>query len=166
MRNKVSRIIIDTNLWISFLITKDYSKIDKILFSRDGILVFSTELLEEFLEVANRPKLRRFFSQTDLENIIETIDEYADFVSVTTQIDVCRDSKDNFLLSLSIDGNADFLLTGDKDLLDLKKFGETAIITFYLFFERPKPMALVTKLPTAYTAQYFGINCAGNNTHG
>lgn len=90
MRNKVSRIIIDTNLWISFLITKDYSKIDEILFSRDGILVFSTELLEEFLEVANRPKLRRFFSQTDLENIIETIDEYADFVSVTTQIDVCR----------------------------------------------------------------------------
>jgi uncharacterized protein len=135
MRNKVSRIINDTNLWISFLITKDYTKLDEIIFSRDGILVFSNELLEEFLEVANRPKLRRFFSQADLENILETINEYADFVSVTTQIEVCRDFKDNFLLSLSIDGNADFLLTGDKDLLDLKKFGETEIITIADFLK-------------------------------
>lgn len=129
MRNKVSRIIIDTNLWISFLITKDFTKLDEIIFTRRGILVFSQELLDEFLEVARRPKFRRFFSSTDIEEILETIDEYADFVKVQTKIEVCRDSKDNFLLSLSIDGNADILLTGDKDLLDLSKFGETTIIT-------------------------------------
>ena len=129
MRNKVSRIIIDTNLWISFLITKDFIKLDEIIFSRQGILVFSQELLDEFLAVARRPKFRRFFSSTDIEEILETIDEYADFVKVQTKIEVCRDAKDNFLLSLSIDGHADFLLTGDKDLLGLTKFGETTIIT-------------------------------------
>ena len=129
MRNKVSRIIIDTNLWISFLITKDFTKLDEIIFSRQGILVFSQELLDEFLAVARRPKFRRFFSSTDIEEILETIDEYADFVKVQTKIEVCRDAKDNFLLSLSIDGHADFLLTGDKDLLGLTKFGETTIIT-------------------------------------
>ncbi len=32
MRNKISRVIIDTNLWISFLITKDYSKLDDLIF--------------------------------------------------------------------------------------------------------------------------------------
>ena len=129
MRNKVNRIIIDTNLWISFLITKDFTKLDQIIFLRQGILVFSQELLDEFLEVARRPKFRRFFSSTDIEEILETIDEYADFVKVQTKIELCRDAKDNFLLSLSIDGRADFLLTGDKDLLDLNKFGETTIIT-------------------------------------
>ena len=129
MRNKVSRIIIDTNLWISFLITKDFTKFDEIIFSRQGILIFSQELLDEFLEVARRPKFRRFFSSADIEEILETIDEYADFVKIETQIEACRDPKDNFLLSLSVDGHADFLLTGDKDLLDLAKFGETTIVT-------------------------------------
>ena len=91
-------------------------------------MVFSQELLDEFLEVARRPKFRRFFSPADIKEILETIDEYADFVKVQTKIEVCRDLKDNFLLSLSIDGNADFLLTGDKDLLDMIKFGKTAIV--------------------------------------
>ncbi len=129
MQNKVSRIIIDTNLWISFLITKDFSKLDEIIFSGHGILVFSQELLDEFLAVARRPKFRRFFSSTDIEDILETIEEYAEFVKVHAKVEVCRDPKDNFLLSLSIDGNVDFLLTGDNDLLDLKKFGETKIVT-------------------------------------
>lgn len=135
MQNKVSRIIIDTNLWISFLITKDFAKIDEFLFSRRGILVFSQELLDEFLEVARRPKFRRFFSTTDIEELLETIDEYADFVKVQTQIEICRDPKDNFLLSLSVDGKADYLLTGDKDLLELTKFGETTIITISDFLQ-------------------------------
>lgn len=135
MQNKVSRIIIDTNLWISFLITRDFTKLDEIIFSRQGILVFSQELVDEFLEVARRPKFRRFFSASDIEEILETIDEYADFVKVQTKIEACRDPKDNFLLSLSVDGNADFLLTGDKDLLDLTKFGETTIITISDFLQ-------------------------------
>jgi uncharacterized protein len=135
MRNKVSRIIIDTNLWISFLITRDFARLDEIIFSRQGILIFSQELLDEFLEVAKRPKFRRFFSTADIEALLETIDEYADFVKVQSKIEICRNPKDNFLLSLSVDGNADFLLTGDKDLLDLIKFGETTIITIADFLK-------------------------------
>jgi putative PIN family toxin of toxin-antitoxin system len=135
MQNKVSRIIIDTNLWISFLITKDFAKLDQIIFSRLGILIFSQELLAEFLEVARRPKFRRFFSLADIEEILETINEYAAFVKVYTKVEVCRDLKDNFLLSLAIDGNADFLLTGDKDLLIKRRFGKTTIITISDFLK-------------------------------
>lgn len=87
------------------------------------------------MEVARRPKFRRFISPADIEEILGTIDEYADFVKVQTKIEVCRDTKDNFLLSLSVDGNADFLLTGDKDLLDMTKFGETAIVTISNFLQ-------------------------------
>ena len=71
----------------------------------------------------------------DLEEILKTIGRYADFVKVQTKIEVCRDPKDNFLLSLSIDGNADYLLTGDQDLLDLIKFGETTILTISDFLK-------------------------------
>lgn len=119
MQNNVSRIIVDTNLWISFLITRDFEKLDEIIFSKRVILVFSQELLDEFLEVVSRPKFKSFFSPSDVEAILETIHHFADFVSVQTKVNVCRDVKDNFLLSLSVDGKADFLLTGDKDILEL-----------------------------------------------
>lgn len=135
MQNKAIRIVIDTNLWISFLISKDYTKLDEIIFSRNVILIFSQELLDEFLEVIKRPKLRRFFSTSDIEEILETIAEYADFVQVETKVEVCRDPKDNFLLSLSIDGKVDYLLTGDKDLLDLCKFADTNIVTISDFLQ-------------------------------
>lgn len=138
MQKKVSRIIIDTNLWISFLLTNDFSNLDEIIFSRQGTLVFSQELLDEFLEVARRPKFRRFFSISDIEVMLETIDEFADFVIVQNQVEICRDPKDNFLLLLSVDGNADFLLTGDKDLLDLIKFGSTKITTISDFLQDNK----------------------------
>jgi len=41
---------------------------------------------------------------------------------------MCRDSKDNFLLSLALDGRSDYLITGDKDLLELKEIGITKIV--------------------------------------
>jgi uncharacterized protein len=135
MKNKVSRIIIDTNLWISFLITKNFTRLDEIIFSKKCVLIFSQELLEEFLTVAKRPKFRRFFSSSDLEEILETIQEHAEFVEVTSKTEVCKDPKDNFLLSLSMDGNADFLLTGDSDLLILTKFCKTSIITISDFLD-------------------------------
>lgn len=61
--------------------------------------------------------------------IFNIIERYADYVIVTSNVDLCRDDKDNFLLSLAKDSEADFLITGDKDLLVLKKFEETRIVT-------------------------------------
>lgn len=135
MKKKVVRIILDTNLWISFLISKDLAKLDELIFSKKCTLLFSQELLEEFLTVAKRPKFRQFFSIADLEEILETIDEYGDFILIKSNIDSCRDPKDNFLLSLAVDGKADFLITGDKDLLDLKKYGSTTILTISDFLK-------------------------------
>lgn len=134
MKSKPKRIILDTNLWISFLITKNYSKLDDILFAKECVLVFSMELLDEFLEVARRPKFRRFFSPSDIEGLLETIQEYGDLVDVKTNVGICRDAKDNFLLSLAHDGKADILLTGDDDLLVLEKYNKTQIMTIGDFF--------------------------------
>ncbi|MEN0052468.1 MAG: putative toxin-antitoxin system toxin component, PIN family [Mucilaginibacter sp.] len=136
MQNSSVRIILDTNLWISFLIKKDFSKLDHLLFAEHIKIIFSQELLEEFLSVARRPKFRKYFSPTDLEDILETIEEYAEFVDVKTNITTCRDQKDNFLLALAADSKATYLITGDSDLLILKAQGETSIITITDLFDR------------------------------
>ncbi len=55
------------------------------------------------------------------------------WVNVTSDITICRDPKDNYLLSLAKDGKADYLVTGDQDLLILEKFEHTSICTLNQF---------------------------------
>ena len=127
------RIIIDTNLWISFLLSKRFHFIDQLLDSGKMELVFCDELLAELIDVANRPKLSKFFTAEDWALVFEIIDRYAVHIPVVSSVTLCRDAKDNFLLSLAQDAKADYLLTGDKDLLVLKTFGITQIITIAEF---------------------------------
>ena len=129
MPGKKDRIIIDTNLWISFLLTNDYSSLDIILSNSKLVLIFSDELLKEFIEVANRPKFKKYFSSQDLQDLFLQIKNHGVFIVSLSITNICRDPKDNFLLSLSKDGKASHLITGDKDLLDLKRYGKTKILS-------------------------------------
>jgi uncharacterized protein len=129
MRNQKDRVIIDTNLWISFLLTKDLSKFDTIIADLEIILVFSRELIDEIVEVTQRSKFRKYFALDDIESLLLKIRARAIFVNVTSPTTACRDPKDNFLLSLAVDSKATHLITGDKDLLILEKFGRTKILT-------------------------------------
>ena len=108
---------------------KEYSLFDKIISNPYSTLLFSAKLIEEFIEVASRPKFKRYFSSNDLEELLFQMREHGEFITVTSSTNICRDPKDNFLLSLSKDGKASHLITGDKDLLDLKRFGKTQIVT-------------------------------------
>jgi uncharacterized protein len=129
MPGQKNRIIIDTNGWISFLLTKDFSALDAVIANNAVILIFSQELIDEIVEVTQRSKFRKYFPIDDVENLLLKIRARSVFVTVTSEADACRDPKDNFLLALSIDGNATHLLTGDKDLLVLQQFGTTTILT-------------------------------------
>ena len=133
MLKRKSRIVIDTNIWISFLLTKDFSSFDKLVSNPNMILLFSDKLLEEFIEVARRPKFKKYFSQSDLEELLIQMRENGEFILVKSTTTICRDPKDNFLLDLCKDGEASHLITGDKDLLDLKSYGKTQIITLKKF---------------------------------
>ena len=129
MQTEPSKIVVDTNLWISYLITNGFKRLDKLIIGDKVRLVFSHELIDEFIEVAKRPKFRKYFSSNDVAKLLEIFDSYGELVEVKSNIKVCRDIKDNFLLSLSVDSQADFLITGDNDLLEIKKFGNTNILT-------------------------------------
>lgn len=107
MKNK--RVVLDTSLWVSFLVSNRLKELDLLLKTEFVTLVFSEELLGEFLEVSHRP---------------------------TSNVDQCRDQKDNFLLNLAIDGRADFLITGDADLLVLGRINETRIISWAEFISK------------------------------
>ncbi len=135
MLRQKNRVIIDTNLWISFLLTKDFKRFDKIISDKKLILLFSQELVDEFVEVTQRKKFRNYFPLDDIESLMIKIKRRSEFIKIESIITDCRDPKDNFLLSLSIDGKATHLITGDKDLLILKNYGETKILTITEYAE-------------------------------
>lgn len=128
MRNK--KIILDTNLWISFLITKKLLEIDNLIENKKITLIFSDELIAEFVEVVHRPKFEKYFSKEDIEKIFNYFDQFGKLIKVKSDIHICRDEKDNFLLNLSVDSKADYLITGDSDLLVLEKIERTKIMNF------------------------------------
>ncbi|MEW4925586.1 putative toxin-antitoxin system toxin component, PIN family [Algibacter sp. 2305UL17-15] len=72
MKNK--KIILDTNLWISFLISKKFIQLDKLIENSKITLIFSNELLEEFIDVVSRPKFKKYFSKKDVEKLLEYFD--------------------------------------------------------------------------------------------
>ncbi len=126
---KSKKVIIDTNLWISFLISKDFSFLDNYIETGKIELIFSEELFSEFISVAERPKFKKFFAETDVKHLMKIIGRFGILIRVSSETDLCRDKKDNFLLNLAIDSNADYLVTGDLDLLELEKIKKTKIIT-------------------------------------
>ena len=68
--------------------------------------------------------------------MLTAFEPFTDLIQVESIVSICRDPKDNFLLALAKDGKADYLLTGDKDLLDLKNFGKTKIKTITAFVDK------------------------------
>lgn len=126
---KVKKVILDTNLWISFLISKDLSFLDNFIEKGRIKILFSEELFNEFITVSERPKFQKYFSKSDIKHLTKIINKFGVLVSVKTDLSICRDSKDNFILNLAVDSNADYIVTGDYDLLDLEKIGETKILT-------------------------------------
>ena len=135
-KDNLVRLIIDTNIWISFLISDKYQKLDKALSHPKTTILFSIELLDEINRVATFPKLKKYFSLNAVEEMLLNLEDYVELVKVKSKVDICRDPADNFLLSLSKDGEADFLITGDQDLLDLEVFGITKIIPLTNFLIR------------------------------
>ena len=111
-------------------------------------ILFSHELLEEIKSTVEKPKLKKYFSASALEEMLLTLEAFLEIIPIKSQVDVCRDPKDNFLLELSKDGKADFLLIGDKDLLEIRKYGKTQILTITDFLEEnSKSKRTQRKLP-------------------
>ena len=139
-KSRPSKIIIDTNLWISFIISNKLSLLDSLIFSGKITLIFSLELIKEIEATIAKPKLKKYFLSDGLVEMLTMFEPFIDLVEVKSVVSVCRDPKDNFLLELAKDSKADYILTGDKDLLAIAKFGKTKIMTVTSFLESRNKM--------------------------
>jgi len=129
------KIIIDTNLWISLLIGKRLSELHSLCNSDKIEIYVCDELETEFRKIASQGKIRKY---TTNERVIQTLDLMkASCISRSIEksfvLSDLRDVDDLFLIALAETVNADFILTGDKDLLSIKHHHQTKIVTYKEF---------------------------------
>ena len=135
---KASKVIVDTNLWISFLIGKELHHLKDLIVNSKIRLIITDQLVDELNLVTSREKLRKYFEQVKVSDFISFLEIVGEKVRIRKIEKICRDPKDDFLLALSKESKADFLITGDKDLLEIGKYGRTEILTVKMFREKIK----------------------------
>lgn len=122
------KVIFDTNIWISYLIGRQLGKLTELLSERKIELVLSEQLLTELKEVTSRKKFQKYFDQQEVSELLKLMDILGTQFEVSEYPNICRDAKDDFLLGLIKASQADYLVTGDQDLLELNPFEGTEII--------------------------------------
>lgn len=127
------RVVIDTNLWISFLIGKQVMVMKSALERKDVELIITDKLIQEIEIVVNYPKLRKFIRPELAEEMVTWLKTHSTNVCIDNVPSRCRDPKDDYLLELAIRSNAVYLVSGDSDLLTLKRIDNCRIITFRQF---------------------------------
>ena len=132
-KGKNISVIFDTNVWISFLIGKKLHIISDYISNGQITIIITEQLLTEIKEVTHRPKLKKYFPENKVKELISLLTAIGTSFVIEPNHQLCRDKKDNFLLDLADASNADYLITGDKDLLALNPFKATNIITPYQF---------------------------------
>lgn len=130
MGNKSYKIIVDSNIWISFLIGKNLKGLQNQIDSKFIKIITCHEQLLELSEVFKKPKIKKYFSTEQIIEFFELLDESSEEFVLKTKTNLCRDPKDNYLVSLAIDSEADFLITGDKDLLEMNRIEETIVLNY------------------------------------
>jgi putative PIN family toxin of toxin-antitoxin system len=128
------KVFLDTNVLVSAMATRGLCAdvVREVLTSHQ--LVVSAPLLNELRRVL-RQKLR--IPADLIDDVIEILQQDAHFASPSRLLDIeVRDKDDLMILSSALDGNADLLVTGDKELLDLAKVGDVEIVSPREFWKR------------------------------
>ncbi|MCZ8189493.1 MAG: putative toxin-antitoxin system toxin component, PIN family [Microcystis sp. LE19-338.1B] len=89
---------------------------------QNGKILFSLELIEEIDEVLSRAKFRKYITDQEREEFLDSFIDRGILIEVVDVVNECRDAKDDKILELSLSGKADLIISGDKDLLVLNPF--------------------------------------------
>lgn len=124
------RVIVDSNVWISFLLGFQKEMMQSML-SNEHIEIFACpQLLAEIRDVTNRPKIRSRVEERDIEQLFSIIRLYCTIATISQRATAdIRDSKDLYLLSLSESIHADYIISGDNDLLSLCEHKKARIVS-------------------------------------
>jgi putative PIN family toxin of toxin-antitoxin system len=127
------RVVTDTNALVSLLIGKALGELDELIRERRFTLLTSMDQMVELIGVINREKFKRYYDDYEKMVFLRMMRRMGEIVEIKRKVNACRDPDDNLILDIAINGEADCIITGDKDLLALNPFEGIEILTFQEF---------------------------------
>lgn len=124
------KIVLDTNVLVSALINEGAPRrlLFKIIKSKHQ-LITSEEILEELALVANEPKIKSCVDQQDIADFLRDIATAAKILQTKSRFDVIeQDPDDDVILRTAYDARASYIVSGDRHLLQLRRFRRTRIV--------------------------------------
>ncbi|HEY1387409.1 MAG TPA: putative toxin-antitoxin system toxin component, PIN family [Ktedonobacterales bacterium] len=131
------RYVFDTNVLVSALLFTNSTPGRAFRLAQDrGTILVSLPLLQELQQVLTRPKFERYVTQEEREDFLTMLTREASLVTLTVQLHVARDPKDDLILELAVSGHATDIISGDQDLLTLGSYDGIPISTPAQFLQR------------------------------
>lgn len=127
---KTERVVIDTNVLISAALLNDSVPArarDHAI--RYGQLIASEQTFAELTGRLLAARFDRYVSRAVRETLLKRLQPIVEIVPVIQIVRACRDHRDDMFLEAAVNGRADVVITGDKDLLVLHPFAGIAIVT-------------------------------------
>ncbi len=118
---KNNRILVDTNIWISYLIGKTLAELKGIIENPKIEVIVTDELISEITATFERKHLVKYFKDDEYTDFWNYLNKICLNIKIDTIPDICWDVDDNYLLALADQTNCGFIITGDKDLLVLEQ---------------------------------------------
>lgn len=130
-------IVLDTNILLSasFSDTTTPAKVLHLIIQRHT-LITSSKTYAELEQTIWRKKFDHYITKDKRKRFLKTFLNDAKLIKTTEKIQACRDLKDNMILELAVTGEADYIITGDQDLLALNPFRGIQIVTPAEFLEK------------------------------
>ncbi|WP_113925627.1 putative toxin-antitoxin system toxin component, PIN family [Cognataquiflexum aquatile] len=123
------RFVVDTNVLVSVILSpSNTSRLAVEKATNHGVLVFSNETIAELFEVLQREKFDKYVLKEKRVKFGERLIAMSSLIPVSSVLKLSRDPKDDMFLNLAVDGHADYLMSGDPDLLVLNPFQNIKII--------------------------------------
>lgn len=124
------KVILDTNIWISFLIGHRSQLMRSILTDSRIDVYVCPQLIAEIKDVASRAKIAKYLMPNDVTDMFAIINAFCHNTDLKTEVayNSVRDPKDIYILSLAETIGADYIVSGDEDLLVIGQHNNTHII--------------------------------------
>ena len=129
------RVVLDTNLLVSYLLTQGHTigRIIEYWHQRRIEILMSPAIVDELKDVLARGRLRKLMT-LDPQTLMLMVE--LDAIHTAGEVSAsgaCRDPKDDKFLACAVEGRADFIVTGDADLLELRSYQGIPIIRAFEF---------------------------------
>jgi len=129
------KVVLDTNILISAFGWEGNSReLLRQVMNQEHECILSVKIIKELKRVLDYPKFK--FTNEQKKKFLEIVLQFSTVIDTKIELDVCDDKNDNMFLECALEGKADYIITGDDDLLRLKKFNNITIINVKEFLKK------------------------------